>query len=162
MSSISQSSDRSHDSAFDDQYVSFWIADQLLGVPVQTVQEVLNAQTIARTPEARDEIAGLLNLRGQIVTALDLRKRLSLPPLEDDRQSMNVVVRHREESFSFLVDEVGDVINVNDEEMQPTPTTLDPEWKAVTDGVFRLDGRLFLVINVAAILDLPGADRSAA
>lgn len=137
---------------FDNEYVSFWIGSQLLGVPVNTVQEVLNPQKIARTPKARPEIAGLLNLRGQIVTAVDLRKRLTLPPLGDDRQSMNVVVRHKGESFSLLVDEVGEVINVESETMGEIPHTLDPIWKNVTRGVFRLEKRLFVILDVAAIL----------
>lgn len=138
---------------FADQYVSFWIGDQLLGVPVSSVQEVLNPQEIARTPKARSEIAGLLNLRGQIVTAVDLRKRMKLPPLEQGRRSMNVVVRHKGESYSFLVDEVGEVINVSAEAMEGVPQTLDAHWKSVTTGVFRLENRLFVILNVKAILE---------
>jgi purine-binding chemotaxis protein CheW len=137
---------------FENEYVSFLIGKQLLGVPVNTVQEVLNPQKIARTPKARPEIAGLLNLRGQIVTAVDLRKRLTLPPLEADRQSMNVVVRYKGESFSLLVDEVGEVINVESEKMGEIPHTLDSRWKNVTRGVFRLENRLFVILDVGAIL----------
>jgi len=137
---------------FENEYVSFWIGKQLLGVPVNTVQEVLNPQKIARTPKARPEIAGLLNLRGQIVTAVDLRKRLGLPPLEGDRQPMNVVVRYKGESFSLLVDEVGEVINVESEKMGDIPHTLDSRWKSVTRGVFRLESRLFVILDVGAIL----------
>lgn len=146
-----------HDAApsgkqFENEYVSFWIGKQLLGVPVNTVQEVLNPQKIARTPKARPEIAGLLNLRGQIVTAVDLRKRLALPPLDGERQAMNVVVRYKGESFSLLVDEVGEVINVESEKMGDIPHTLDSRWKNVTRGVFRLENRLFVILDVAAIL----------
>jgi purine-binding chemotaxis protein CheW len=107
---LSNGADRHTEST--NQYVSFWIEGQLLGVPVNLVQEVLNPQKIARTPRARREIAGLLNLRGQIVTAVNLRERMGLAPLADDRQSMNVVVRQGSESFSLLVDEVGDVIDI--------------------------------------------------
>ena len=99
-----------HQLDYENQYVSFWVDGQLLGVPVNAVQEVLNPQSIAATPKARPEIAGLLNLRGQIVTAVNLRKRMGLPDLEDKQASMNVVVRHDEESYSLLVDEVGEVI----------------------------------------------------
>ena len=139
---------------FASQYVSFWIGKQLLGVPVSIVQEVLNPQYIARTPRSRREIAGLLNLRGQIVTAVSLRRRLQLPDYESERGSMNVVLRFANESFSLLVDDVGDVINVSNQTMDPVPATLEPAWRDVTNGVYRLDGRLFVVVNVAAILNL--------
>ncbi len=148
-------STQSNDAAtFESQYVSFWIGGQLLGVPVSIVQEVLNPQDISRTPRARREIAGLLNLRGQIVTAVSLRRRLQLPDFESERGSMNVVVRYGGEPFSLLVDEVGDVINVSNQTMDPVPPTIEPTWRGVTNGVYRLDGRLFVVVNVAAILNL--------
>jgi purine-binding chemotaxis protein CheW len=139
---------------YTNQYVSFWIDGQLIGVPVNAVQEVLNPQQIARTPKSRPEIAGLLNLRGQIVTAVNLRTRLNLPGRDQDEQNMNVVIRHKGESFSLLVDEVGDVINVSAETMEPVPHTLDAHWKSVTDGVFRLEERLFIILNVNAALNL--------
>ena len=141
-------------SEFDNQYVSFWIDGQLLGVPVRVVQEVLNAQEIARTPRARPEIAGLLNLRGQIVTAVDLRKRLGLPDRGHESHPMNVVVRQGGESFSLLVDEVGDVIDVGGQQPDAPPPTLDAEWMNVTSGVYRLEDRLVVVVSVEAILDL--------
>lgn len=137
---------------YENQYVSFWVDNQLLGVPVNAVQEVLNPQTIARVPKSRPEIAGLLNLRGQIVTAINLRKRMGLPELDGGRDSMNVVFRYDDESFSLLVDEVGEVINVQADSMEPVPHTLDSHWKAVTKGVFRLKERLFIILNVGAIL----------
>ena len=136
------------------QYVSFQVDRQLLGIPVNTVQEVLNPQTIAPVPRARPEIAGLLNLRGQIVTAVNLRRRLGLPDLPPEKASMNVVVRHRDESYSLLVDEVGDVINVSEEALQPAPQTLDSHWKSVTSGIFRLEKRLFVILNVISLLTL--------
>lgn len=137
---------------YTNQYVSFWVDGQLLGVPVNAVQEVLNPQVIAPTPKARPEIAGLLNLRGQIVTALDLRKRLGLPAAAGGSKSMNVVVRRSDESFSLLVDEVGDVINVSGETLEAVPHTLDAHWKSVTRGVFRLEDRLFIILNTEAVL----------
>ena len=135
------------------QFVSFLVDGQLLGVPVNSVQEVLNPQLITPTPKAKAEIAGLLNLRGQIVTAVDLRKRLNLPPLEDGRQSMNVVVHYNDESYSLLVDEVGDVINVSGETLQPPPRTLDAQWKNITSGVYRLEQQLFVIVNVSQLLN---------
>jgi purine-binding chemotaxis protein CheW len=138
---------------YQNQYVSFLVDGQLLGVPVNTVQEVLNPQKIAPTPKAKNEIAGLLNLRGQIVTAVDLRKRLGLPKLPDGQLSLNVVLRHQGESYSLLVDEVGDVINVSGDVLQPPPQTLDSQWKKLVTGVFRLEGRLFVILNVGTLLN---------
>jgi purine-binding chemotaxis protein CheW len=139
---------------YQNQFVSFWINGQLMGIPVNMVQEVLNPQTIAATPLARREIAGLLNLRGQIVTALNLRRRLGLPDYEKTGESMNVVIRYRNESYSLLVDEVGDVINVQRDAIEPPPRTIDARWKNFAQGVFRLEGRLLLILNVAALLTL--------
>jgi purine-binding chemotaxis protein CheW len=137
---------------YQNQYVSFFVRDQLLGVPVNAVQEVLNPQSIARVPMAKPEIAGLLNLRGQIVTAIDLRKRLGLPERGDGQQSINVVISHQGEPYSLLVDEVGDVINVSGDALQPSPQTLDSQWKRLVTGVFRLEKRLFVILNVPALL----------
>ncbi|QDT64254.1 chemotaxis protein CheW [Calycomorphotria hydatis] len=142
------------DSATLVQYVSFWIDDQLLGVPVEVVQEVLNPQDIAPTPKARPEIAGLLNLRGQIVTAFDLRVRMGLPPRKGDKPCMNVVCRFEDESYSLLVDEVGDVIDVPADTMEPVPGTLDERWKSVTEGVYQLNDRLIVILKIDAILNL--------
>ena len=137
---------------YSSQYVSFWVDGQLLGMPVNMVQEVLSEQVISPTPLARAEITGLLNLRGQIVTAVSLRKRLGLPDLEN-ASSMNVVTRLGEESFSLLVDEVGDVINVSGRSMEPVPRTLDPHWRSVTIGVFQLEEGLFVILDVGTILN---------
>lgn len=137
---------------YSSQYVSFRVDGQLLGVPVNMVQEVLTEQVISPTPRSRAEIKGLLNLRGQIVTAVSLRKRLGLPDLENDN-SMNVVTRLGEESFSLLVDEVGDVINVSGRSMEPVPRTLDAHWRSVTIGVFQLEEGLFVILDVETILN---------
>lgn len=138
------------------QFVSFLIGNELMGVSVSVVQEVLAHQQIARTPLARAEVAGLLNLRGQIVTAVNLRRRLGLPDRDADQTSMNVVVRHQGESFSLLVDEVGDVITVDGLRAEPPPRTLDSSWRALVSGVYRLDGRLFVILNLASVLCLDG------
>ncbi|MBL4886026.1 MAG: chemotaxis protein CheW [Planctomycetaceae bacterium] len=154
MTAIANKTGRSKKKVTTNQYVSFWVDGQLLGVPVSDVQEVLNAQHIARTPRSKPEIAGLLNLRGQIVTAVDLRKSLGLPPREEDKKSMNVVLRFRGESFSLLVDEVGEVIDVASTETLPVPRTLDAHWLKVTTGIVRLKDRLFIILDVAAVLGL--------
>ncbi len=138
------------------QFVSFLIDGELMGVPVSVVQEVLTAQQIAATPLARQEVAGLLNLRGQIVTAVNLRRRLGLPDRGDGQPSMNVVVRCHGESFSLLVDDVGDVITVDGLRSEPPPRTLDARWRALVQGVFRLEQGLFVILDLVAVLSLDG------
>src|SRR5690606_2270560 len=109
---------------------------------------------IVPIPRAQPEIAGLLNLRGQIVTVLCLRRRLGLPDPPAGRPSMNVIIRHAGETFSLLVDEVGDVIDVSQQRILPAPYTLDALWKSLVRGVYRLESRLFIVLNISAVLKL--------
>ena len=87
------------------------------------------------------------------MTAVNLRRRLGLPDLDPDTEGMNVVVRHLGESFSLQVDDVGDVINVSGTSLEAAPSTLDSHWKTVTTGVFRLDEQLFVILNVASLLN---------
>ncbi|MFN8573765.1 MAG: chemotaxis protein CheW [Gemmatimonadaceae bacterium] len=137
--------------------VTFRLADQWLGVPVLMVQEVLLSQRIARVPMAPAEVAGFLNLRGQIVTAVDLRARLGLPSAPSDLEPLNIVVRHEGELFSFLVDEVGDVLNVAAEAVERTPATLDARWRQACSGIIRRERGLLVVVNVTELLRLEGA-----
>ena len=141
----------------DAEYVTFRVADQWLGIPVVTVQEVLTAERIARVPLAPAEVAGFLNLRGQIVSAIDLRVRMGLPGRPKNQRFMNVVVRDRDELFSFLVDEVGDVQTVGAEGLERPPATLDPRWRQVCDGVVRRKDDLLVSVNAVKLLNLGDA-----
>jgi purine-binding chemotaxis protein CheW len=143
--------------AAEHEYVTFRVATEWLGVPVGSVQEVLSAQRIAAVPKAPPDIAGFLNLRGQIVTAIDLRSRLTLPTRTADEPVLNVVIRDGEELFSFLVDEVGDVLSVAAEALEPPPATLAPEWKTFCDAIVRRERGLLVVVNATALLRLDGA-----
>ena len=136
------------------EFVTFRLADQWLGIPVMLVQEVLMAMRIARVPLAPEAIAGFLNLRGQIVTAMDLRSTLRLPPRELGAEIMNVVVLQDGELFAFMVDEVGDVVSVPTSIVEPTPATLDARWRAACSGIVRRDRGLLLVMNVQEVLRL--------
>lgn len=136
------------------EYVTFRLADQWLGIPVMGVQEVLTAQRIARVPMAPTTIAGFLNLRGQIVTALDLRQTLGLDARAPDDDVMNVVVRHEGELFALMVDEVGDVVSVTEHAVQPTPASLDARWRAACVGIVRREHDLLLVLSVHEVLRL--------
>ena len=113
----------------EDGFVPFELADQLLGIPVVLIQEVLMGEDISPVPLSPREVKGFLNLRGQIVTAVDLRALLGLPDRAEGESFMNVVVEHDEELFSLLVDRVGDVVEAGDSAFEPTPSTLDPIWK---------------------------------
>ena len=139
-------------------FVSMTIAGQLFGIPVLTVQDVLGPQRITRTPLAPPEVAGSLNLRGRIVTALDVRLRLGLPPRPEAERAMSVVVDHRGELFSLMVDSVGEVLSLGVADYERNPPTLDPRWRDFSQGVYRLKGMLLVVLDVAQLLRFNRAD----
>lgn len=129
------------------QYATFMVDDLFFGVEVVQVQEVLRYQEMTPVPRADRVIEGLINLRGQIVTAVDMRRRLGLPEREAGRTPMNVVVRKEDGAVSLLVDEIGDVIEVRGEDFEPPPETIDPKARETLAGVYKLDGRLLLVLS---------------
>ncbi len=133
-------------------YLTLTVADQLCGVPVLAVRDVLGAQTITCIPLAPAEVAGSLNLRGRIVTAIDLRRRLALPPRPQGSLGMSVVVERDAELYSLLVDQVGDVVPLPRADRAPNPPTLDPLWQEAAAGVHRLGDRLIILLDVERIL----------
>ena len=128
------------------------VAGQLCGVPVLGVRDVLGPQAITRIPLAPPEVAGSLNLRGRIVTAIDLRRRLSLPARGVETKPMSVVVEHQGELYSLLADQVGDVLTLNASERAANPPTLEPSWKEVSLGVHRLGEQLLVVLDVERLM----------
>lgn len=137
-------------------YVTMSIADQLFGIPVLKVQDVLGPQTITRVPLAPPEVAGSLNLRGRIVTAIDVRLRLSLEARISEKPPMSVVVEHDGELYSLLVDTVGEVLSLNVKDYQRNPPTLNPRLRDFSDGIYRLNGSLLVVLSVASLLNFGG------
>ncbi len=135
------------------EFVSVTVAGQLFGIPVLQVQDVLGPQRITRIPLAPKEVAGSLNLRGRIVTAIDLRTRLRLPRLPEGEIGMSVVVDHGGELYSIIVETVGEVLSLNPETAERNPPTLDPAWREVSGGIYRLEHTLLVVLNVARVLD---------
>ena len=131
-------------------FVTLKLGGQLFGIPVLQVQDVLNPQRITRIPLAAPEIAGALNLRGRIVTAIDMRTRLGLPAT--DKARMSIVVEYKNELYSLLVDEVGDVMSLTMKDYENSPATLDARWRDVADGIYRLNDTLMLVLDVAKLL----------
>ena len=134
-------------------FVTMRVGSQMVGLPVLSVQDILAQQRLTRIPLAPPEVAGSLNLRGRIVTAIDMRKRLGLDPRPDDEPSMYVVVDYQGELYSLIIDAIGDVLSLPDDRFERTPATLDPTWLSVSTGVFRLDEELLVVLEVARILD---------
>src|ERR1700722_17844116 len=124
------------------QFSTFFVADLFFGVDVLNVQEVLRFQQMTPVPQAPRVIEGLINLRGQIVTAIDMRRRLGLPPRAGDKSPMNIVVRTSDGAVSLLVDEIGDVLEMDAATYERTPENLDPAARDLIRGVYKLKGQL--------------------
>lgn len=148
------------------QYCTFVLAGHLFGIDVGEVQEVVLAQEMTRVPLAPGIVRGLINLRGQIVMALDLRHRLALPPRDDEGQPINLVVRSDHGAVSLLIDEIRDVVTVDDQCFEPTPDTVEGAVREVLHGVYKLEGQLLLVLDKDQVLTkesgAPQARRGAA
>jgi purine-binding chemotaxis protein CheW len=138
----------------DRQFCTFSLGELFFGIEVLKVQEVIRAQAMTRVPLAPRAIRGLINLRGQIVTAIDLRERLGLPALAEGQDSMNVVVRTDEGPVSLLVDEIGDVLEADAAEYEDPPATLAAQSRELIRGVYKLPERLLLVLDTDKALAL--------
>jgi len=143
-----------------EDFVTMTIENQLFGIPVLMVQDVLGPQQLRRVPLAPPEVAGALNLRGRIVTAIDVRRRLGLSNRPAENMGMSIVVDHGGELYSLIVDAVGEVLTLPADSFENVPATLDAAWKNVTKGVHRLENKLLLVLDVSRLLDF--AARAAA
>jgi purine-binding chemotaxis protein CheW len=133
-------------------FLTLTVAGQGCAVPVLLVRDVLGPQAITRIPLAPAEIAGSLNLRGRIVTAVDLRLRLGLAPRADGTAPMSVVVEQAGELYSLLVDEVGEVIPLPSAGFEPNPPTLDAFWRDISRGVHRQEQRLLIALDIDRVL----------
>lgn len=129
------------------QYCTFFLDKYYFGVDVANVQEIIKQQDFTHVPLASEVITGLINLRGQIITALDLRLRLTLPPRPDDTPPMNVIMRIDGEVVSFLVDKIGDVLDVPENLFEEPPETLEGSARELISGAYKLEGRLLLILN---------------
>jgi purine-binding chemotaxis protein CheW len=137
------------------EFVTVKIAEQLFGVEVTHIHEVFQPQAVSPVPLAKPEIAGVLNLRGRIVTTVCARRRLGLPPRpEGSRPPMAVGIDKNGESYGILVDAVDEVMKLSDKDYEDAPVNLDPRWASVSRGVYRLDGRLLVALDVERLLDL--------
>jgi purine-binding chemotaxis protein CheW len=141
----------------DMEYVTATIGGQLFGLPISRVQDVFMPQRLTRVPLAGPEIAGVLNLRGRIVTALDMRKRLGLTETETVAQSMAIGIESRGESYGLLIDAIGEVLKLPAAGREDNPVNLDARLARVSAGVHRLDGKLLVVLDVDRVLDIGNA-----
>jgi purine-binding chemotaxis protein CheW len=139
-------------------FVTFYVRDQLFGIPVLRVQDILEPDRIARIPLAPPEVRGSINLRGRIVTVIDVRTRLGIRAAESAK-SMGVTVEYTGELYTLLVDKVGDVIGMDANSYEANPATLDPLWREFADGVHRLKGKLMVVLDIDRLLDIDGNSR---
>lgn len=142
-------------------FVTVFLGGQQVGIPVLDVHDVLNAQKITDVPRAPDWVAGVLNLRGRIVTAINLRSRLGLPALEEGQPSMSVVVEHNEEPYSLQIDKVGEVQSIESRFFEKNPVTLDPRWRDVSTGVYRLEDHLLPILDIDRLLAFSKIDNVA-
>lgn len=135
-----------------EQFVTLTIEGQLFGVPVLSVQDVLAPQNITAIPLASEGVAGALNLRGRIVTAIDVRRRLNLSPRGKDDDCMYVVVELGAELYSLMIDSVGEVLSLPVDRFEKPPATLDERWREVCRGVYRLEEELLVVLDVNSLI----------
>jgi len=139
------------------EFVTLMLGDQLCGVPVNDVRDVLGDQPITVIPLAPPEIAGCLNLRGRIVTVVDVRRQLGLPPAIDQTGRMSLVAERGGELYALLVDQVVEVMRLSASRMEPPPPTLQPAWAAFSTGIYRLRKRLLVTLDVGRLLTIGGA-----
>jgi purine-binding chemotaxis protein CheW len=143
------------------EYVTFTTAGQMFGLPIECVQEVFRPARITRVPLATAQIAGVLNLRGRIVTAIDMRSRLGLTSREPGEAPMAIGIELGAESFGLLVDALGEVLKLPETHREANPVNLDRKLARVSAGVYRLEGQLMVVLDVDRVLDF-GIDAAAA
>ncbi|MBT3358393.1 MAG: chemotaxis protein CheW [Rhodospirillales bacterium] len=135
------------------EYVTLTVAGQWFGIPVLDVQDVLGPRPVAHIPLADKVVAGSINLRGRIVTVIDMRKRLGLPPRDDDDPGMNIVVEQAGNLYSLRIDAVGEVMSPPDDRYDRNPATVDPMWRDFSNGIYRLENQLLIILDVEKLLE---------
>ncbi len=136
------------------EYVTVMVGEQIFGLPIDRVHDVFIASALTDVPLAPREIVGLLNLRGRVVTAMCLRRRLGLADRAEDGRNMVVGLEHQGESYGLLVDQVGEVMKLTSDTHEPNPVHMDKRWVKLSRGVHRLDDKLLIILDVDAVLSL--------
>ncbi|MBL8814473.1 MAG: chemotaxis protein CheW [Planctomyces sp.] len=137
------------------QYCTFFLGQECFGLDVLRVQEIVRSQTLTHVPLAHRMVRGLINLRGQLVTVIDLRRRLDLPDRDDSCEPVNVVVQTDDGAVSLLVDEIGDVLEVSELQFERPPETLQRSSRDLISGVYKLPDRLLVVLDPDRVVSLP-------
>jgi purine-binding chemotaxis protein CheW len=135
------------------EYVTVTIGTQLFGIPIDLVNEIFKPERLTFVPLSNPDIAGVLNLRGRIVTMIDCRRRLGITNIKNDREFMAVGVERDGDHYGLLFDGVGEVLRFAPELLEPTPVNLDAHWKKVSKGVFRMENGLLVVLDISVLLD---------
>lgn len=135
-----------------DEFVTFRIDGQLFGVPVLHVQDILKPEDIAFVPLAPPEVRGSINLRGRIVTVIDVRIRLGLPAQVGSTENMGVTVENDNELYTLIVDDIGEVLALSPDDSEKVPGTLDPRWREFALSIYQLEGDLMIVLDIGQLL----------
>jgi purine-binding chemotaxis protein CheW len=135
-------------------FVTVMLGEQMFGLPIGRVQDVFVPERLTRIPLAPAEVAGILNLRGRIVTAIEMRTRLDLPPRPEGQPVMAIGIEFKGESYGLLVDAVGEVMKIASRDCEPKPANLDARLARVAASVVRLEGQLMVILDVDRVLDL--------
>jgi purine-binding chemotaxis protein CheW len=136
------------------EYVTVIIGDQLFGLPISRVQDVFVPDRLTRVPLAPPDVAGILNLRGRVVTAIDMRSRLDLGKREQGQPLMAIGIEFRGESYGLLVESVGEVMKLKSSDCESKPINLEARLARVAAGIYRLEGQLLVVLDVDRVLDI--------
>lgn len=152
-----------HVEADTQEFVTMEVAGQLFGIEVTNIHDVFKPLSLTKVPMAPPEVKGILNLRGRIITAIDARIRLGLPAYDgDEDNTMAIGVEIGPESFSLIVDSVGEVLRLSNHDCESNPNNMDPLWQSVSKGVYRLDGKLLIILDIHAMLSIGDAEARAA
>jgi purine-binding chemotaxis protein CheW len=143
------------------EYVTVMLGGQLFGLPISRVQDVFMPERLTRVPLAPPEVAGVLNLRGRIVTAIDMRGRLALPQRDDKRPPMAIGIECKGESYGLVIDAVGEVVTLDESAREPNPVNLDAALARISAGIHRLERQLLVILDVDRVLDI-GREATAA
>lgn len=153
-----EAQDTLHDT--ENQYVTFFIDDQMFGIPVLAIRDVFQSDKVTPIPKSPKTVYGAINLRGHIITAINLRERLGFPYNEEiNHECMNISVEFGSEIYSLVVDSVGEVLTLSQDTYEKNPATLDPRWKEVSNGIHKLKGRLLIILDIDQVLNFQDKGR---